>query len=306
MKLKNKKLVRTSKQRMTAVSRIVCLLPFFISINHAQSLTKPTPAHLRFYEDNLAAMITFNMQTFVPQSQRNCCNTWNPDIFNPYLLNTDIWLQAAQSFGAKYAVLVCDHFSGFSMYPTSQHNYSVKYSLWKNGTGNVIKSFVESAYKYNIRPAIFYSVHENWYYNVSNFNISNDPNNPQQIAFENMAMAQLQEIVSIYKQFGSKQVAEIWFDAGVKQSLSFINRVNQFIIDNTDQINSATCHSCGAMENTSNVHWMGNEQAIMPYPNWGANSVNCGKFLNADKFQKCFYVQKFRGKEITVPNFFGF
>ena len=79
---------------------------------------------------------------------------WNPNTFDPYLLDTDVWLSSASSFGAKYAAMVCDHFMGFSTFPTSAHNYSVKYSQWQNGTGNVIEDFRKSAYKYNNRPAL--------------------------------------------------------------------------------------------------------------------------------------------------------
>ena len=249
----------------------------FENRSNGQNLAKPSAAHLQFYEDNLGIIIHFNMQTFVPVNERKCCNTWNQSQFNPYLLDTDVWLSTASLFGAKYIVMVCDHFSGFSTFPTKQHNYSVTHSKWKNGTGNVIKSFVKSAYKYNIRPAIYYSVHENWYYNVSNFNLSNNSNNPLQIQFENMALGQLQELYDIFLNDGlTKKMAEIWFDAGIKQSQEFINRVNNLIINNTILYNlTSTCHSCGAMKYTSNVHWMGNEQGNMPYPNWGSNNNNC-------------------------------
>eukprot|EP01084_Bolivina_argentea_P093419 168023_1 len=244
----------------------VCL---FTSLQ-AQNLTKPTSAHLKFYQDNIGAMVTFNMQTFIQPSKRKCCNTWNPSVFNPFLLNTDIWVQAAQSFGAHYVVFVVDHFSGFSLYPTTAHNYSVKYSSWNNGTGNVIKNFVESAPKYNIRPAFFYSTHENWYYNVSNFNLSNQTLQQQ---FDTMALTQLNEIANIYQSFGPKYVAEIWFDAGVRQTLSFVNSVQSFVINKLGT--NATCHSCQNMPDTNVIYWMGNEQAVMPYPNWGANSMDC-------------------------------
>ena len=220
------------------------------------TLAKPTEGHLQFYEDNLGAIIHFNMQTFVPKNERKCANKWDPNTFDPYLLDTDVWLSSASSFGAKYAVMVCDHFSGFSTFPTSAHNYSVKYSQWQNGTGNVIEDFVKSAHKYNIRPAIYYSVHENWYYNICNFNYSNTTNNSQQLQqeFEDMIIQQLTEIVNIFNKYGSNTIGEIWFDDGVKQSLSFINRVNNFIVSEIMNSNpNATCHSCGAMVNTRYV-----------------------------------------------------
>ena len=54
------------------------------------------------------------MQTFVERNDRNCPGVWSPQIFNPTQLDTDQWVAAASSWGAKYFVLVADHFSGFS------------------------------------------------------------------------------------------------------------------------------------------------------------------------------------------------
>ena len=37
----------------------------------------------------------------------------SPDMYNPRKLDTDQWMEAAQALGAKYAVLVAKHCSGF-------------------------------------------------------------------------------------------------------------------------------------------------------------------------------------------------
>ena len=85
--------------------------------------------------------------------------------------------------------------------------------------------------------------------------------------FEDMAMQQLAEIKQIFVD-GGADVAEIWFDAGVKQSNAFVSRVNQFV---KTQLSGATCHSCSNMPDVNVVSWMGNEQTVMPYPMWNAN-----------------------------------
>lgn len=132
-------------------------------------LLLPSTNHLKFHADNIGAIIHFNMQTMVPHSARHCCQTWNPSVFNPVELDTDQWLESISSFGGKYAIFVVDHFSGFAPYPTAQHNYSVAHSEWMQGKGDVVKDFVASCAKYKIRPGFYYSVHENWYANVSSF-----------------------------------------------------------------------------------------------------------------------------------------
>ena len=40
----------------------------------------------------------------VAPAERKCPKVFPPDTFNPQLLDTDQWLAAAASFGAKYAV----------------------------------------------------------------------------------------------------------------------------------------------------------------------------------------------------------
>jgi alpha-L-fucosidase len=85
---------------------------------------------------------------------------WPVDLFNPVQLDTDQWVRTAKSFGAKYYVLVADHFSGFSLYPTKANNYSVAHTAWRNGTADIVKEFVASCKKYGVRPAFYYSTHQ--------------------------------------------------------------------------------------------------------------------------------------------------
>ena len=228
----------------------------------------PSKAHLLFHEDNLGAISHFGMQTFAPTAQRRVngfAHHFPPAAFAPTELSVDQWVSAAASFGAKYYVLVADHFSGFSLYPTAAHSYSIAHSP-RCPSKNIVADFVASCLKHGLRPGFYYSVHENWYYNVSAFNLT-DPKKQQ--AFEDMAMHQLAEIQQIFVDAGA-DVAEIWFDAGVRQSNEFVQRVNDFVAKQLPS--TATCHSCGNMPDVHAVSWMGNEDTIMSYPMWNANT----------------------------------
>ena len=152
-----------------------------------------------------------------------------------------------------------------SSYPTTAHSYSIAHSP-RCPSKNIIADFVASCQKHGLRPAFYYSVHENWYYNVSAFNLT-DPKKQQ--AFEDMAMHQLAEIQQIFVDAGA-DVAEIWFDAGVRQSDAFVQRVNDFVAKQLPS--TATCHSCGNMPDVHAVSWMGNEETRMSYPMWNANT----------------------------------
>lgn len=53
----------------------------------------------------MGVLIHFNLETF-GDSDSMSWNIPSPSIFNPYLLNTDNWVQTMVDFGAKEAVLV--------------------------------------------------------------------------------------------------------------------------------------------------------------------------------------------------------
>jgi hypothetical protein len=233
------------------------------------ALATPSEAHLRFHEDNLGAISHFGMQTFAPKGERHAAGfatRFPPSKFTPTKLSVDQWVRAAASFGAKYYVLVADHFSGFSLYPTKAHSYSIAHSP-DCPSRNIVADFVASCLQHGVRPAFYYSVHENWYYNVSSFNLT-DP--AKQRNFEDMAMQQLAEILQIFSD-GGAEAAEIWFDAGVRQAPAFVSRVNDFV---ASKMPSATCHSCANMPDVHAVNWMGNENTRMPYPLWNGEESN--------------------------------
>ena len=70
------------------------------------------------------------------------------------------WRAALNSFGVKRAVLVVSHGCGFNTFPSRTafpefgfvYNYSVAYSSWLNGTGDVARMFIDSCTPYGIRP----------------------------------------------------------------------------------------------------------------------------------------------------------
>ena len=238
------------------------------------ALATPSAAHLAFHEDNLGAISHFGMQTFAAKSQRHVtgfAEAFPPSKFTPTQLDVDQWVRAAASFGAKYYVLVADHFSGFSLYPTTAHSYSIAHSPGCPSK-NIIADFVAACLRHNVRPAYYYSVHQNWYYNVSHFTT---PTHAEQAGFEAMALTQLEEIREIFIA-GGAGVAEIWFDAGVMQTDGFVSRVNDFV---SQKLKGATCHSCANMPDVDAVSWMGNENTQMSYPMWNANDENV-TFIN--------------------------
>lgn len=69
-------------------------------------------------------------------------------MFTPHNLDTDQWMAAAKSMGAKYAVFVASHCDGFSNWPTEaevdgiKYTYSVKAAPWRDGKGDIVRDFI--------------------------------------------------------------------------------------------------------------------------------------------------------------------
>jgi len=91
----------------------------------------------------------------------------DPNIFQPHLLNTSQWMEACRDLGAPQSILVAKHHDGFMLYPTEHTNHSVVSSSWRNGTGDVVADFMQSAHKYGIEPAFYLSPWDRNQYNMT-------------------------------------------------------------------------------------------------------------------------------------------
>lgn len=185
----------------------------------------------------------------------------SPDAFNPTKLSTDQWLRAAKSFGAKYAVLTLDHFSGFLLWPTkTNYSYSVKSSDWRNKTGDVALDFIQSCAKYGIKHAFYYSVNKNWYMNVSNHRA---PSPGAQTVYNRIIEQQIRELLNPSSKYANPFL--FWFDAGIVSGIS-PNVVPIFHSLAEDII----CLKCPASSGIAGARWIGNERAVASLPVWYA------------------------------------
>eukprot|EP00937_MAST-01D_sp_MAST-1D-sp2_P000022 g22.t1 len=253
----------------------------------------PTPEQLAWMDMEVGAMLGFNLQTICvraghPNATAQRCQAGSaaggplfvPDrghvaAWDPFALDTDAWVQAAASFGAKYAVLVADHMTGFTLWDTQLHNFSIAHTRYGGGGRDVVREFVRSCRKYGLRPGYFYSMHFNWFAGVDNFEAGAvpplGPRSYNQSEYLQMAEAQLREIFD-NSSFGEPP-AELWFDGGTGPSNGTAARVVKQVAPR------AMCHSCEPFTQDPQdarkgygVRWMGNEEASMPLPSWAAST----------------------------------
>ncbi|MEK3886614.1 alpha-L-fucosidase [Bacillus sp. FSL K6-3431] len=241
--------------------------------NHA---ILPSIEQLEWADAELGVIIHYDIQAFEP-SYSNWREHWgyqpDPAIFNPAKLDTDQWIQTAKAAGAKYAVLVAKHCSGFSLWPTEAHDYSVKSSPLHDGNGDIVRDFIKSCEKYDIKPGLYYSTSANAYYKVDNPGLvkSGDPDVQKQ--YNDMVIQQVTELWSNYG-----KLFEIWFDGGTlppEQGGPDVKSVLMRLQEN------AVCFQ-GPKDIPSLIRWVGNEEGFAKYPCWSTTEYTTDNGLQGE------------------------
>lgn len=177
------------------------------------NLILPTMEQVRWADCELGALIHYDIEVFTGSSiedyRAGRVTLPPPEAFAPDRLDVEQWVKAAYEMGAKYAVLVAKHCTGFCLWPTEQHEYSIKNTSYKNGKGDIVGEFFAACEKYGLLPGLYYSASCNLYKNVVNPGLVRGGTAEQQKEYNDMVIAQLTELWTRYG-----KVFEIWFDGG--------------------------------------------------------------------------------------------
>jgi len=246
-------------------------------------IVMPSPLQKEWAEAEIGVLIHFDMPVFVPgYNWRQWGTDPDPSVFNPTELDTDQWLETAQKLGAKYAVLVAKHCSGFSLWPTEAHEYSIKNSPYKNGEGDIVKEFVASCRKYGIKPGIYASTTANGYLHVDNPGLVQDGSPVTQEEYVKIVDRQLTELWSNYG-----ELFEIWFDGGVLDK----ERGGANVLELVQELQPNAIAFQGPYGHKNLIRWVGNEEGVSPYPCWAttdsttnADGTKVIEGLNGDPF----------------------
>lgn len=254
------------------MKRIICsfLLPWAFFVIAPAQLTQtilPSKAQMNWADSEIGVLIHFDMPVFEPGYDFRKDWNYHPDlsIFNPKELDTDQWIKAAKDAGATYAVLVAKHCSGFSLWPTKAHPYSVKNTSWRNGQGDIVKDFMASCKKYGLKPGIYASTTANGYLKVDNPGKVVSHNPEEQKRYNEIVKMQLTELWSEYG-----KLFEVWFDGGVLP----IEKGGFDVLSLLKQYQPEAVAFQGPFGYENNIRWVGNEGGVAPYPCWSkADSV---------------------------------
>jgi len=230
---------------------------------NSRMLPAPTPEQLAWADCEIGVIIHMDVQVFEPSYhfRERPGYTPSPSVFNPTALDTDQWIDAAASAGAKYAVFVAKHCSGFSMWPTSAHGYSVASAPWRRGKGDVVKDFFASCESRSIKPGLYCSASANAYMGVDNPGRVSSGDQVEQARYNDVVLRQLTELWSNYG-----EVFEIWFDGGVVPP----EEGGPDIVPVLNRLQPEAVVFLGPPECRSPLRWVGNERGEAPYPCWSA------------------------------------
>lgn len=223
-----------------------------------KTVAKPTARQLQWQDMELGVIIHWCMEIYNPGFEGYKTSAVRtelaPERIRPKNLDVDSWLRAAFRLGAKYAVLVVNHCTGFSLWPTKENDYSVASLEWKNGKGDIIADFITACGKYGIRPALYYSTGCNGYYNIDD-SVRQDYFSQKYRDYVAAVERQLTEIWS-----GYGDLFEIWFDGGVIPKEMGGPDVETLL--RKYQPEAITFQGPRGYEN--NIRWIGNEDGHAP------------------------------------------
>jgi alpha-L-fucosidase len=234
--------------------------------SRAGLLVKPTEQQARWADCEIGVLIHYDIQVFSPAYEFREQWGWHPEasVFNPAALSTDQWIQTARAAGARYAVLVAKHCSGFCLWPTEAHAYSVKHSPWKDGKGDIVRDFVDSCSTYGMEPGLYYSCSCNAFLNVDNPGKVRSGSREDQDRYNELVIQQLTELWGNYG-----RLFEIWFDGGILPP----EMGGPDIVPLLSRLQPAANVFQGRRGMPSLLRWAGNESGQAPDPCWSTTNL---------------------------------
>nr|MBI1232168.1 glycoside hydrolase family 29 [Cytophagales bacterium] len=243
---------------------LVCLWIHGIHSWGQTEVPRPTQAQLDWQDAELVAVFHYDLHVFDGKAYNQAKNRITPipdyNIFNPTQLDTDQWIKAAKDAGFKIAILTATHETGFALYQSEVNPYSLKAVSWREGTGDIVRDFVNSCRKYGIAPGIYIGIRWNSFFGVHDFKVNGDNGFAanRQAYYNKMCEGMVEELTS---QYG--ELAIIWFDGGAHGpekggpdvlSVFEKNQPNGIFYHNTQR---------------ADIRWGGSESGTVPYPSWG-------------------------------------
>jgi len=214
-----------------------------------EDLAKPTPEQAAWQDLELGMFIHWLPAAWSDKQREDY--PLPAEEVRPTQLDTDQWVDVAESLGAKYIVFVAKHAGGFCWWQTETTDYGVRQIPWREGKGDVLAELAESCRKADMKLSIYLSPADARH----GATVGGRCQTPEaQEAYNAVYRQQLTELLTRYG-----EIMEVWFDGSNVVPMG----------DILEQ------HAPGAMVfqgRHATIRWVGNEGGHAPYPAWNAVS----------------------------------
>lgn len=223
----------------------------------------PSPAQLRWQQDELALFLHFGVNTFTDREWGD--GRESPTIFAPSALDARQWARAARAGGFRMMILTAKHHDGFCLWPTATTSHSVAASPWRGGSGDVVREFVDACRAEGLRAGLYCSPWDR-----------NSPVYGDSPRYNELFRDQLTELLTRYG-----PIDEVWFDGangegpnGKKQTYDW-PRV--WALVRRLQPGAVIFSDAGP-----DVRWIGNERGVAGDTNWSTMDPAAVPYPGAD------------------------
>lgn len=223
----------------------------------------PNKRQLAWQEAELGVVFHYDLHVFDGKRYGQGSNRISPfpnyQLFSPEKLDTDQWVKTAKDAGAAFAILTVTHETGFALYQSDVNPYCLKAVKWKDGKGDIVRDFVNSCHKYDVKPGLYIGIRWNSFFGVHNFKVNGEGEfrKMRQEYYNKMVEGMVTELCTKYG-----ELFEIWFDGGADHPDNGAPDVLPII--QQYQPNCLFYHNSQLAE----ARWGGSESGTVPYPCW--------------------------------------
>lgn len=234
-------------------------------------IAKPTEKQLVWQDLELGVLIHYLLDNYKPDchmKEKIIAEEIPASSLNPSKLDPEQWVRAACEMGAKYAVLVAKHGTGFALWPTDVNDYSCKYMKWKDGQGDIVGEFVAACRKYGLKPGLYYHPTCNGYYGINN-ELTYDYKGEM---YQNYVRCVERQVEELWSRYGD--LFEIWFDGGCLP----VEDGGPDLYSILKKYQPDAVAFQGPKEHPHNLRWVGNEDGLAPENCWATTNAGEARY----------------------------
>ncbi|MFE5917168.1 alpha-L-fucosidase [Streptomyces sp. NPDC056468] len=249
------------------------------------SQVRPTARQITWQRLERTAFLHFGVNTFTGLEWGT--GDEDPDVFQPAGLDSDQWARALRDGGFRLAILTVKHHDGFVLYPSRYTGHSVASSSWREGRGDVLRSFADSMRRYGIKVGVYISpADENQYLHgvYANGSARTDHTVPTPVEADDRTPAaarsytlpatdygahMLNQLYEVLTEYGP--IDEVWFDGA--QGRIPPDKVEKYDWDSWYTLVRSLAPDAVVAVSGPDVRWVGNEGGLAREDEWSVVPV---------------------------------